>query len=255
MGKNYFRNIILLIYFFLFSQVVKAQQVQPVQADRPDQTETPFTVQKAHFQIETGLLYEQEDKFNSSVVYPGILLKYGVNNNFELRLITENSGIKTNNITSSGIEPLRIGFKTRLLDEKGIVPATSFLGNVAIPELASPGKQLMYLAPSFRFSMQHTLSRKFSLGYNLGAEWDGFSAEPIFIYTLTTGFSVTEKTGCFAEIYGFASQQKRADHRFDAGITFLLRQNLLLDISGGIGLLPSSPDFFISTGFSFRLKD
>lgn len=103
--------------------------------------------------------------------------------------------------------------------------------------------------------MQHTLSQKFSLGYNLGAEWNGETAEPAFIYTLTTGCSISDKIGAYLEVYGFAPQFSKADHRFDGGLNFLLKENILLDISGGAGITENAPDYYMALGFSFRLKD
>jgi len=50
--------------------------------------------------------------------------------------------------------------------------------------------------------MQHTLSKRFTLGYNLGYEWDGESSNPNFIYTLTTGITITEKLGGYVEVFG-----------------------------------------------------
>ena len=103
--------------------------------------------------------------------------------------------------------------------------------------------------------MQHTLSERVNLGYNLGAEWNGETAEPTFIYTITTGCALGEKTGAYAELYGFIPQKSAADHLFDGGLTYLLKQNIQFDISGGFGLTPAAPDYFIALGFSFRLKD
>ena len=101
--------------------------------------------------------------------------------------------------------------------------------------------------------MQHTLSDKISLGYNLGAEWDGETPEPTFIYTLTSGFALSEKTGFFIELYGFAPQQDKAEHRFDGGFTYLVTNDLMLDASAGFGITDNAPDYFTAIGFSFRL--
>jgi hypothetical protein len=63
--------------------------------------------------------------------------------------------------------------------------------------------------------MQHTLSEKIVLAYNLGAEWNGETGEQTYIYTLTTGISLTDKLGCYTEIYGFIPKENQSDHRFD----------------------------------------
>ncbi len=107
--------------------------------------------------------------------------------------------------------------------------------------------------PEFRFVMQHSLTEKVSLSYNLGAEWDGFTPEPTFIYTLATGFGLTEKLGAFVELYGFAPQEDKSDHRFDGGLTYLVSHDFMVDVSGGAGITENAPDYFAAVGFSFRL--
>jgi len=123
---------------------------------------------------------------------------------------------------------------------------------LSLPKLASKKLKTDYYTPEFRFTMQHTLSEKQTLSYNLGAEWDGISPEPTFIYTLTSGYSFSEKISGYIELYGFIPQIQKADHRFDAGLNYLLNPNHQLDISGGIGLSETSPDYFVALGYSFR---
>ncbi|MEP7164168.1 MAG: transporter [Ferruginibacter sp.] len=244
----------LTIFGILLINTAAAQELPPIQTDRPDQTECPFTVPKKYFQAEAGFSYEKINKKLSSVLLPTFLFKYGISERTELRLITEIEMQKYLTEKNTGLNPVTIGFKTNLVQERGIIPMISFIGHLTLPHVASSKNTSIYYAPAFRFTMQHTLSSKISLGYNLGAEWDGFTPEPAFIYTLTTGFSLTEKIGSFIELYGFAPQQSEADHRADAGITFLLNNNMLFDIAGGIGLNSHAASYFIGAGFSFRVK-
>jgi hypothetical protein len=249
------RYILIIGVLFSAGNDLSGQDSAPIQTDRPDQTECPFIVPKDHFQMETGFLYEQTDKNVRSVSAPSVLFKYGLNERFELRLITEFTTIKSGESTISGLNPVTIGFKINIAQEKGILPTASFIGHLTIPRFASKDFTSTYFAPAFRFAMQHTLSKKLSLGYNLGAEWEGETAEPAFIYTLTTGYSITTKIGAYAEVYGFAPQTSKADHRFDCGLNYLLRRNVLMDVSGGLGLTANAPDHYVALGFSFRLKD
>ncbi len=232
-----------------------AQELPSIQTDRPDQTESPFTVPKKHLQIETGVSFEKIDGENNSYTYPTVLLKYGVNDIFELRLIPEYVTSHIQNVKYSGLTPLTVGFKARLAEEKGILPVLSFIGHLSIPSTASANFKTTWYAPSFRFTMQHTLSKKMSLGYNVGAEWNGETPEPAFIYTLTTGYSLSEKFGAYIELYGFLIQKSTADHRVDGGLTYLLKNNMLIDISGGFGISKYAPEYYIATGFSVRLKN
>jgi hypothetical protein len=188
-----------------------------------------------------------------SIVSPTVLAKYGVNDNFELRLIIQYDTAETAGEKISGFNPVLIGTKIKMCDEKGLIPKTSFIGHLLLPDLASPALKADYYAAMFRFTMQHTLSRKISLGYNLGAEWDGITPDATFIYTLTTGFSLTEKLGAYLEVFGFAPQNDSANHNADGGFTYLLSDNAMVDVSGGFGLTENAPDYFISCGFSFRI--
>ena len=244
---------IILFFCVLGIYKTQAQVATPIEADRPDQTETPAIVPKGMFQIETGFTYQKENSELKTFLLPTVLSKYGVNENFELRLITEFNYANFNDQNLSGFSSVLVGFKAKLAEEKGIIPKTSIIAHIGIPNAASTNFKTDYFAPQFRFTMQHTLSDKFSLSYNLGAEWDGFSAEPIFIYTLTSGYSITEKLGSYIELFGFLPQDNKANHNLDAGLTYLINNNFMLDLSSGVGLTHNAPKYYISAGFSFRV--
>ncbi len=234
----------------IFTLGLYAQKLPPIQTDRPDQTECPFLVPAHHFQIETGINYEKNDAQNENYLLPTILTKYGVNDRFELRLISE---IAKEKGQPGGLSPIALGFKTSLCQEKGIIPTTSFIAHLTLPGAASASLQNTWYAPSFRFTMQHSLPHQMSLSYNLGAEWDGENPEPVFLYTLSFGFSLSEKTGGYSELYGFAPQHNNPDHRCGAGLYYLPANNILLDISGGVGITGNAPHWYSALGASVRL--
>lgn len=245
------KNKILLL-FLLFSFSIHSQTIEPIQADRPDQTETPAIVPKGMFQVETGLTYQKNDAISKSFSLPSTLWKYGVNENFELRLITGFLSEEKNEEKKTGFTPIYIGFKVKLVDEKGIVPKTSFIGHISLPNASSKEFKTEFFAPEFRFVMQHTLSEKISFSYNLGAEWDGFSAEPTFIYTNAIGYSISDKLGSYIELFGYIPQNQKSNHSFDGGITYLINPNFMLDLSSGIGISKNAPKNYFAFGFSFR---
>lgn len=246
--KTYFT-----VFAFFLVHLIAAQSNEPIQADRPDQTETPAIVPKGMFQVETGFTFQKNEAHSNTFSLPSTLWKYGVNENFELRLITEFVTEKIGNSKSSGFTPVYIGFKVKLAEEKGIVPKTSFIAHISLPNVASSIYKTDFNATEFRFTMQHTVSEKLSLSYNLGSEWDGFTAEPTFIYTLTTGYSITEKLGSYVELFGFAPQKDKANHNFDCGLTYLISNNFMLDLSSAFGITDTAPDNYIAFGFSFRM--
>ncbi len=68
------------------------------------------------------------------------------------------------------------------------------------------------------------------------------------------GFSLSEKIGSNVEGYGFLSRHAQPDNRVGA-VIYLLLNNLLLDLSAGIGPTILPPDVFLVVGILFRLKN
>jgi len=245
------KNLLHIIFlFFTIQNCCEAQELISIQTDRPDQTECPFITPVHYFQFENGFNYEKTIATNTLFVVPTILTRFGISPNFELRMLFEFTTEK--NI--SGLNPVYVGFKTNLCKEKGVIPTTSFIAHIGIPNFASNNLKTTFYMPEFRFTMQHSINNKQTLSYNIGAEWNGETAEPTFVYTLATGYTVTEKVGIYIELYGFLPQIEKPDHRFDGGLTYLMHSNHQLDISYGVGLSKTSLKYFISLGYSFRFK-
>ncbi len=243
------------LYFCLMLTIFPLFKSQEsIQTDRPDQTESPAITPARFLQIETGFLHEKYNRQAKSASHPTVLWKYGVNEHFELRLITELNTEEEESQRISGISPITFGFKASLTEEKVFMPKISFIGHLTASTWGSREFHTTYLAPGFRFLFQHTLSDRLNLGYNLGAEWNGKTPDTTGLYTISTAYSFTEKVGAFLELYGYLSKNSAADHRFDAGLTYLLNRDLQFDVSSGFGISETAPQYFISGGISCRIK-
>lgn len=253
-----------LTTIFFCSLLLKTQsltaQEEKIETDRPDQTESPFIVPTKYFQFEWGVNY-QTDKSNGiktrEFVHPTGLYKYGLNKKVELRLIVEPYTQTVYNITKTrgtAIEPVLIGFKTALAEEKGLLPTTSFLAHISVPPLASKAFKNSQPAPIFRFTMQHSLPANLSLGYNIGMEWDGQSPVPAYIYTFAPGFSIGKKWVGYVEVFGFIRKHQLPEHNIDGGIYFYPNNDMKFDISAGYGISKAAPDFYVALGYSIRFK-
>lgn len=248
-------NIALVfLIFFGVNSTLLAQEIESIQTDRPDLTESAFTVPAGYFQLEAGLLRTVINSSTQLNLHPTLLFKYGLSSTFELRLVTDLATYQNNGVNEFLLLPIAVGVKIALSEEKGIIPKTAFIGHLKIPTGGDSELASTYFAPSFRFTMQHTISEKISLGYNLGTEWSGVTAEPVFIYTITSAISLTSAWGAYIEFFGYAPQFNRAEHSVDGGFTYLLSNNCLADLSFGLGLSTNAPDYFLSAGFSFRLN-
>ena len=227
----------------------------PIETDRPDQTETASLVPVGYIQLETGFSIEDTEP-GFLYTYPSALLKYGVSENFEVRVVAEYINIQREpNPNVDGMLPLRLGLKTKLFDQNGIIPKTSLLGHISLPGIASEQFREPFFAPDLRLLFLHTLDR-FSVSYNVGAEWDGFQARPDFIYSLSLGANIAGGLGIFVEGYGRVPQQREDENelRMDAGLTYLINNDVQVDLSGGIGLTDNAPEKYVALGLSFRLN-
>ncbi|NNK40153.1 MAG: transporter [Winogradskyella sp.] len=244
----------------MFSQEENA--VQPLVTDRPDATEASSTVGKGILQFETGGQYESFEKNNitsEDYTFNTMLIRYGILDNLELRLgwdfvegVTKVNGNTLDNVTS-GFSPLLLGMKLDIAEENGAMPEIALIGHVFPVFSASADYRPEYTGVDFRFSLSHTLSERSSLGYNIGAQWGNDSPEATAIYTLAYGYSISEKLGLYAELYGDLPEDSSANHYWDAGITYLVNNDLQLDTYVGTSITEGQ-DFLLGLGFSYRVR-
>ena len=243
---------------FLLAMIISLQlkaQVEKIDTNRPDQTESAVTVPRHYFQAEFGFNKENTHDRDYDLLHPTALFKYGLKR-FEFRLETTFKSSYQHMIPNpkwtTGLDPVVIGFKAALWEEKKLIPKTSFIFHLALPKFASKPFQADHLAPDFRFTMQHSLTETIGLGYNLGAEWDGFTKQPTWIYTLAPGFNLGEKWYAYIEAFGFLRADSSPEHNLDGGIAYYISNDTKIDISGGFGISRNAPKNYVAIGFSFR---
>ncbi len=237
--------------------------------DRPDQTESSVIVPLGYVQVETGwsLSRHQEGGIRTNThTFPGTLFRIGALDRMELRLDyggalweqTQEAG-QSANLGGSG--DMGIGTKLYFWEEHNWLPEAALLAGVSLPvgkDQFSSGRA----DPSFRLSLSHTLSERLSFGYNLGATWESTLDETndrdtlsLFNYTAVLGIGLSERAGLFAEVFGDIPFNAKGGprHSFDGGLTYLIRGNLQIDGSAGIGLSHSADDWFVGLGITARL--
>ncbi len=229
--------------------------------DRPDATESAVAVPLGTLQIETGAFYTsfEENNIKHEVLgYNTTLLRYGILNNLELRLgwnfeegRTTINGTKMNDITS-GFSPLLTGIKINVVQKNGWIPAIAFLGHLVLPVTAGKDYRPETTGVNFRFSVDHTISEKSSIAYNLGAQWGDDSPEAAYVYTFVYWYSILENLGVFAEVYGDFPENSKANHFCNGGLAFLVMNNLQLDASIGTGIT-NGQNLLLSAGVSYRI--
>ncbi len=66
---SYF-SIYTPIFLLMLNSKVSGQDLDPLQTDRPDQTECPFTVAPKHFQMEIGGVYVKDKEVKAILLDP-----------------------------------------------------------------------------------------------------------------------------------------------------------------------------------------
>lgn len=254
------------IAFLLFSSVLLAfsqnDSIPELVTDRPDATESSSTVPLGSLQIESGFIFTntksqevQSDEYNLG----STLVRYGLLENFELRVgtyygkLTEHYESIDVDSTFSGLGAVSGGFKVFICEEDGWIPEFSAMTEVTLRHIGHRKMHPTYSYFVTRLTASHTLSKKFSSGYNFGFGLDGEDPDGFFIYSAVIGYSITPSIGAFVEVFGEFDNADFPHSVLDGGLTFLIRHNLQLDVSAGISLSSQSDIYFLNTGFSWRI--
>lgn len=246
--------------------VMVAQEAQPeFITDRPDQTESAVTIPAGALQVETGVVYEKlspDDPLIKSISSTGFattLLRVGLLDNLELRLIGQYSQQRTERTTGQtisqhGISDVAIGVKIKIAEEKGLLPDLAL--NLHSHLMIGAEEFRPHTAfPDFRFLFSNTLTDKLSLGYNVGMAYDGETTAGTFEYTLSLGMALPADIDAFIELYGDRPAGESLSVFCDGGISWALTPAIRFDLSVGTTLDTDIPDYFVSGGLSFRFLD
>ena len=96
---------------------------------------------KSYFQAEWEVGYEKVTSTLSTLVYPNIVLRYGITDRFEINtemnLLSAFDHSVSPKVKTRGIEPVIIGLSYELLQETAKRPSIIFSAQLAFPYLAS----------------------------------------------------------------------------------------------------------------------
>jgi len=228
-------------------------KAQTIVTDRPDQTESSTTIPFKSLQIESGILVGNEGGGDlKQLLIPTTLLRYGLTKNIELRFGQQFENLK-NDLTSEsdfGISDLEIGAKIQLFKKEDVNTEIAFLSHLILPT-GSKGLTSDKFGTINKLSISHKLSDKLGLGYNVGYDNMG-KGEGDFTYSAALGIGLGEKFGTYVELYGEYAEFSSWGSNFDSGLTYLVRDNLQLDASFGLGL--NHKMHYFSLGFSWNIS-
>jgi hypothetical protein len=256
----------------LLSQPVLSEDLPELVSDRPDQTESSVVLPPGFTQLEMGWTHTGNDDggedFRSDAI-PETLIRYGLCDRLELRL--GHSGYTweetdyaddTPTYSDEGWGDSEIGMKYFIQDEvpECFLPETALLVHVSMPTGQNGFSSERY-DPSFRLSLAHTLSDTLSFSYNLGMFWESeeddtgdFDTLSNYLYTVSLSKSLSDRLGLFCELFGDipASADGKPANSFDTGLTYLVNDNIQVDVEGGVGLSEAADDWFVGVGVVYR---
>ena len=143
--------------------------------------------------------------------------------------------------------------QNKLLQKENGFTEIAFLSHMVIPtapsRLSETGEN--NIGTINKFCVSHNIGEKVGLGYNVGYNYLN-NRQGDFTYSLVLGMELNDKISTYIEPYGEFSDLDNTESNFNIGITYLLRDNLQLDYSYGLGL--NHAFNFMSVGFSININ-
>jgi outer membrane putative beta-barrel porin/alpha-amylase len=242
--------------------------------DRPDTTETPFTVDAGHVQIESTLFgFTRSARDGVGVVTDTTEIattnvRIGLTNTVEASFVWQPYGIvrahdgRAGSVRQFGIGGLELRGKINLWGNDTFgKPGSSALGlltfvvfptdrnNGISPEFAEGGLIVPYAVK---------LTDKLGLGINAGVSWlkddaaSDYHAE--YLASASLGVEWSEKLGTYYEVAGrFNTDDPRGDAVIlGTGVTYRLSKNVQLDAGVNVGVSSAADRFNPFVGLAVR---
>ncbi|HUY89179.1 MAG TPA: transporter [Pirellulales bacterium] len=254
-----------------------------INTDRPDFTDAVYSVGKGVTYLETGYTFHKIDDGPTHIStrqLPESLLRYGLTNEFELRLkwngylMTDYKDYSQNiHLTQFGGEDLDAGFKWELIQQQGWRPMFTVVSGILIPT-GTGGVSANAVQPHFNLLWGWGLRRWLYLKVQTGCDFLKVSNSPVSVVgSVVPGFEIertsqaswhqscciltqwTKRVGAFHEwflIQNTGSGDTRAQNFLDMGTYLYLTPNIQFDARIGKRISNRVDDVFTGVGFSAR---
>jgi hypothetical protein len=227
--------------------------------DRPDVSESSFTVPPGLWQAEFGLRINRQGSPHATGYFFDDLFRIGLRRNWELRLGGGGpAGREERASTFAGLAPFYAGVKYHIIDNDHL-PSMGVLFNANLP------------SPSHRFSSGHVdgnillVANKswgpLELEGNIGpgAAWDADARKyyPQIVHATTLSYYPVKSLRIYAEVFGLLPGATNGESSTSAGVGvhwYNFRKNIAIDLSATRGLsrlARASNDWSVAVGFSF----
>jgi hypothetical protein len=254
------RLIALLLGVLLAAPCASGQEPAFV-TGRPGNTESPISVPKGYFQVETELAAYAHDRADgvraSETRALATDFRYGIADGADVEMIV--SPYIRNRVrdaggvdTQSGIGDVTLRARRTFTGEDGDGPAFALIGLVTLPT-ARDGLGADKVEGGLIATGVSQLSDKSSLTLTLGAATihDGVYQGDVYAGA-NVSFALTDKAGLYVELFGDKAARSELAATFDLGGTYLVGAATQLDAGVNLGLNDSADDFEVFAGWSHR---
>lgn len=245
--------------FTIFDPTPRAL-MREMSTDRPDATESPFTVDAGHVQVEVSFFdfaREREDGETTRVFAAApMLLKVGLLNDVDLQLgFDPFVRVSGGGEMTEGFGDTTLRLKVNLWGNDGGPTAFALMPFVTFPtatgDLGAERIEGGLIAP---FAMELPLEFSAGLMAEIDVVYDGEDYTADFVHTATIARSLVGDLGAFIEYAGALNLNGAEAYRasFNTGATYGLTPNLQLDAGVRIGLTDAAEGVGVFAGFSWR---
>jgi hypothetical protein len=249
--------------YSLFNPVPR-NKMKDMETDRPDVTESAYTVEAGHFQVESDLFKQVRNKIDGLKTlendYNLANLKLGLTEKMDLQLVvptyvsTTTRDANTNKIINktSGIDDLTLRLKYNIWGNADGKTALSVLPFISLPTSSFADNKVQG-GLTFPFALK--INEEWNFGSQasfsvVNEEDDKYHTE--YLYSFTFGKKLTKQLSGFVESYvNYSAYTKIADTYANGGLIFSVTDNFNIDAGVNYGL-NSTADKLFFVGFSFR---
>jgi len=229
--------------------------LRPLSTDRPDTTESPYTVDAGHFQFEMEIAAITRDGGQSSYGLGELNAKFGLDASTDVQFV-----LPLYNHISGGAEgfgDFQTRVKRNLWGNDGGETALAVMPFIQLPTgadgISSDEMEGGIIVP-FGFGGAGGWSHGVQAEVDVVADEFGDGHHFAFLASATAARSLTEKLGMFLEVVAVYSEGSEAssEHYFNSGLTYGVTETLQLDGGVRLGLSNDSEDFTPFVGISAK---
>ena len=237
-------------------------QLREMSTDRPDQTESPFTIDAGHAQFELDFASYTRDRSGgvriTELALAPVNLRVGLRHDFELGIFlspyvrqTERVGSGATTATS-GVGDTGLRAKLNFWGNDGGESAAGIFFDVKLPTAARGlGNNKVEGAVTLPISLELAGGWEMGAMTTLGLAHNGSSYRGVWSNTITFGHDLAEDMGCYVELTSQAGDGPHAC-TFDLGVTRRFGKHVQFDAGVNVGVSRAAPDVQFFAGLSRR---